>query len=230
MSLALSLATLFGKPAAERLIQALGTRKDGSKRLEQTATAMASGATAIEALKQAFGKDFLATVNEVLGTSKAAFTYEAGTQHYIRQEAAGLPPDLKNQALGVVAVWGKRCLDLHGDTHKEDIAATLKTMNALLTGDSRNFRQIYELLSTTGLGGVGALMVIAGVLVATGTGVGIATAISTFVFGIPWITVGALVLPGALLVVMAAKKARPVDDVSLSVALAYKLLERLEKP
>ena len=66
MSLALSLATLFGKPAAERLIQALGTRKDGSKRLEQAATAMASGATAIEALKQAFGKDFLATVNEVL--------------------------------------------------------------------------------------------------------------------------------------------------------------------
>ena len=74
------------------------------------------------------------------------------------------------------------------------------------------------------------MMVIAGVLVATGTGVGIATAISTFVFGIPWITVGALVLPGALLVVMAAKKARPVDDVSLSVALAYKLLDRLEKP
>ena len=85
-------------------------------------------------------------------------------------------------------------------------------MNDLLTGDSRNFRQIYELLSTTGLGGVGALMVIAGVMVATGTGVGIATAISTFVFGIPWITVGALVLPGALLVVMAAKKARPVPD------------------
>lgn len=87
-----------------------------------------------------------------------------------------------------------------------------------------------EAMSTTGLGGVGALMVIAGVLVATGTGVGIATAISTFVFGIPWVTVGALVLPGALLVVVAAKKARPVDDVSLSVALAYKLLERLEKP
>ena len=33
-----------------------------------------------------------------------------------------------------------------------------------------------------------------------------------------------------LMVVMVAKKARPVDDVSLSVALAYKLLERLEKP
>ena len=32
-----------------------------------------------------------------------------------------------------------------------------------------------------------------------------------------------------LLVVMVAKKARPVDDVSLSVALAYKLLERLGK-
>jgi len=92
MSLVLSLATMFGKPAAERLIQALGTRKDGSKRLEQAATAMASGATAIEALKQAFGKEFLSSLNAVLGTSKATFTYEAGTQHYIRQEAAGLPP------------------------------------------------------------------------------------------------------------------------------------------
>lgn len=30
--------------------------------------------------------------------------------------------------------------------------------------------------------------------------------------------------------VVAAKKARPVDDVSSSVALAYKLLERLENP
>jgi len=130
MSLALSLATLFCKPVAERLIQSLGTRKDGSKRLEQVATALASGATAIAALKQAFGKDFLAAVNEVLGTSKAAFTHEGGTKHYIRQEAAGLPPsqvlrdelninldrltrlevkgkDLKNQALGVVAVWGQ---------------------------------------------------------------------------------------------------------------------------
>lgn len=253
MSLVLSLATLFGKPAAERLIQALGTRKDGSKRLEQAATAMASGATAIEALKQAFGKDFLATVNEVVGTSKAAFTYEAGTQHYIRQDAAGMPPaqvlrdelninldrltllevkgkDLKNQALGVVAVWGNRCLDLYGDTYKADIASTLKAMNDLLTGDSRNYRQIYELLSTTGLGGVGALLVIKGVLIATGTGLGLIGWIGAALGGIPMITVGAFVLPGALLIVMATKKARPVDDVSLSVALAYKLLERLEKP
>jgi hypothetical protein len=243
---------MFGKPAAERLIQALGARKDGSKRLEQAATAMASGATAIEALKQAFGKDFLSTVNEVVGTSKAAFTYEAGTQHYIRQEAAGLPPaqvlrdelninldrltllevkgkDLKSQALGVVAVWGKRCLDLYDDTHKADIASTLKAMNDLLTGDSRNYRQIYELLSTTGLGGVGALLVIKGVLIATGTGLGLISWIGAALGGIPMMTVGAFVLPGVLLVVMAAKKARPVDDVSLSVALAYKLLERLEK-
>lgn len=252
MSLALSLVTLFGKPAAERLIQALDNRKDGSQRLEQAATAMVSGATAIEALKQAFGKDFLVSLNEVLGTSNAAFNYEAGTQHYIRQDAGDLMPsqvlrdemninldrltlmgmkgkDLKNQAMGVLAVWGARCLDLYGDKHKEDIESTLKAMNDLLNGDSRNYRQIYELLSTTGLGGVGALMVISGVLLATGTGVGIVTAISTFLFGIPWITVGALVIPGALLVLMAAKKARPIDDVSLSVAMAYKLLERMEK-
>ena len=71
------------------------------------------------------------------------------------------------------------------------------------------------------------MMVIAGVMLANGVGFGIATAISTYVFGIAWVTVGALVLPGALLVVLVAKKARPMDDISLSVALAYKLLERL---
>ena len=253
MSLLLSLATTFGKPVADRLVQALvGSRKDGSKRLEQATEAIKSGASAIEALKQAFGKDFLVSLNGVLGTSKATFTYEAGTQQYICQEDAGLLParilrdelninldrltllevkgnELKNLALGVVAVWGKRCADLYGDTHKEDITSTLKAMNDLLSGDSRNYRQIFELLSTTGLGGIGSLMVIAGVLLATGTGVGLFTAISTFLFGIPWLAVSALVLPGALLVVMTAKKASPMDDVSLSVALAYKLLERLEK-
>jgi hypothetical protein len=70
-------------------------------------------------------------------------------------------------------------------------------------------------------------MVIMGVFVATGTGVGLVTTISIFVFGVPWLTVGALVLPGALLLMLAAKKTQPVDEISLSIALAYKLLDRI---
>jgi Mn2+/Fe2+ NRAMP family transporter len=71
-------------------------------------------------------------------------------------------------------------------------------------------------------------MVIAGVLTATGTGVGIVAAIPMLIGGIPWLTVGALVLPGALLVLLAAKKTKPADEISLSVALAYKLLDRIK--
>lgn len=85
------------------------------------------------------------------------------------------------------------------------------------------------MLSSTTLGGIGTLMVISGVFVATGTGVGVASAISLFLFGIPWLAVGALVLPGSLLVVMAAKKTRPIDEISLAIALLYKLLQRIEK-
>lgn len=72
------------------------------------------------------------------------------------------------------------------------------------------------------------MLIIGGVIVATSTGSGVITAITVFLFGVPWMTVGAMVLPGAMLIVLAAKKTKPVDEMSLSVALAYKLLERIE--
>ena len=71
-------------------------------------------------------------------------------------------------------------------------------------------------------------MVIKGALLATGTGVGLISVISLFLVGIPWLAVGALVLPGTLLVLLAAKKTKPADEISLSIALAYKLLNRLD--
>ena len=252
MSIIASLATVFGKAAAEKLIAALRTQEGGSKRLKLAAEAMATGATVIEALKHAFGKDFLSILNSVLGSSEATFSYEAGTQHYIRLDDSAAPAiqllrdelninldrlillkakgsDLKNQARGVVAVWGERCRKLSDATKREDIESTLKTMDALLAGESRNYKQIFELLSKTSLGGAGTLLVIAGVATATSTGVGLASAIWTFLFGISWLTVGALVLPGFLALALAAKKTRPVDDLSLTVAMAYRLLERLSR-
>lgn len=252
MTLALSLISMLGKPIADKLIKGLTSRKNGAQKLDQAAGAMAQGITAIEALKEAFGKDFLAEFNDALGTSsKSRFSYEAGTQSYIRlsDEAtapvkvlrdelninldrltvlAGPPNELRNQFVGLMAVWQERCVQFYGSAFAKDIKSTFETINDLTKGESRNYRQIYQLLSTTSLGGVGALMVIAGVLVATGTGVGVVTAISMFLFGIPWLVVGGLVLPGALLVVLASKKTRPVDEISLSIALAYKLLERID--
>jgi hypothetical protein len=252
VSTAVSLAAMFGKPAADKLIKSLTARKDGVRKFEEASLAMVSGLTLIEAMKRSFGKDFLAALNEVLGTSpQAGFSYEAGTQSYIRSEGVETVPAkmlraeininldrlslvdakgiaLKSQFRGLVSVWKERCLQFFGSTHEQDIESTLNTIDTLLRGEVRNYRQIYELLSSTALGGMGALMVIAGVLAATGTGVGILSAISLFLFGVPWLTVGALVLPGALLVVLATRKVRPVDDISLSIALAYRLLDRME--
>ena len=242
---------MFGKPIAESLINSLRTKKDGSQRLEDAANAMASGLTAIEALKKSFGKDFLASLNGVLGSS-SQFSYEAGTQSYIRLDDTTASPirvlrdelnvnldrlsvvnaegmDIKNLFRGLVAVWKERCVQFYGGTHQHDINSTFAAIDNLLTGESRNYRQIYEMLSSTTLGGIGTLMVIGGVFAATGTGVGVVSAISLALFGIPWLTVGALVLPGSVLVLMAAKKTRPIDEISLAIAMSYKLLERLEK-
>ena len=253
MSIALSLVPIFGKPLADKLVTRLSGGKGGAQKLEQASAALARGLTAVEALKEAFGKDFLTTLNEVLGFSgRSIFTYEAGTQSYIRLDDDRAAParvlrdelninldrlsvvevqnaDLKNLFLGLVSVWQARCSQFFGATaHAQDIESTFSIIQKLLKGEARSYRQIYHLLSSTSLGGIGALMVISGVFVATGTSVGVVSAISLFLFGIPWMTVGALVLPGALLVVLAAKKSKPADAISLSIALAYKLLERIE--
>lgn len=251
MSILFTLTKMFGPQVAESLIYSLKSKKNGSQRLEDAANAMTTGLTAIEALKKSFGKDFLASLNGVLGTS-SQFSYEAGTPNYIRLDDTAASPirvlrdelnvnldrlsvlnaegmEIKNQFRGLVAVWKERCLQFYGRTHQDDIDSTLATIDRLLTGESRNYRQIYEMLSSTTLGGIGTLMVISGVFVATGTGIGVVSAISMFLFGIPWLTVGALVLPGSLLVIMAAKKTRAIDEISLAIAMSYKLLERFEK-
>jgi hypothetical protein len=246
-----ALISIFGKPVADRLIKGLGERKDGAQRLEEAAAAMAQGISAIEALKKAFGKEFFSTLNDVLGAGQnSRFSYEAGTQSYIQLPDDGSVTveilrdelninldrltalnaknaDLKNQFKGLMTKWQKRCNSSFGTKHGDDINTTFLSINSILNGDARNYRDVYGLLKSTGLGGVGALMVIAGVLTATGTGVGIVAAISMFIGGIPWLTVGALVLPGALMMLLAAKKTKPADELSIAVAMAYRLIDRL---
>lgn len=252
MAIPAALLIALGKPVADRLMKGLLDKKDGAQKLEQAAAAMSQGLSAIEALKQTFGKDFLTSLNEGLGTSASSkFTYEAGTQSYIKltdpQSAPikvlrdelninldrlsvleGKAADRRNHFLGLMSIWQDRVRQHYGGLHTDDIKSTFALINDLLKGETKNYKQIYHLLSSTSLGGVGALMLISGVFIATGTGVGVVSAITMFFVGIPWLTVGALVIPGTLLVVLAAKKTRPADDISLSIAIAYKLLERLE--
>lgn len=92
VTLAMSLMNMFGKPVAERLIKSLGDRKAGPQKLETASAAVAQGASVIEALKKTFGADFLLSLNEALGTTSARFSYEAGTQSYIRLDATDKSP------------------------------------------------------------------------------------------------------------------------------------------
>lgn len=251
MSIPIALMAMFGKPLADKLLKGLLDKKDGAQRIEQASSAMASGLTAIDALKKYFGKDFLSVLNELLGTAtNAAFRYEAGTGAYINLDHSEATPeqrlrdelninldrltvlqgnasDRRNHFQGLMSTWQLRVRQTFDSNKEDDIDKTFDAINSLLDGETRNFREIYQLVSRTGIGGVGALMLISGVLLATGTGVGIVSAISMFIFGIPWAAVGVLVLPGTLLVVLASRKSQLVDDLSLATGLAYKLLERL---
>lgn len=251
MTLAVTLATMFGKSIAEKFLKGLNGRKGGKQKLEEVSMALAQGASAIDALKKAFGKEFLSVLNEAIGTtSNSRFSYEAGTQSYFRIDEAPATTktlrdelninldrlaaleaqtvDLKNQFRGLMSVWQERCRQFIGSTHREDIEATFSTIQKLLKGELKNYRQIYQMLSSTSIGGIGAMLIIGGVIIATSTGVGVITAITVFFVGVPWLTIGAMVLPGTLMIVLASKKTKPVDEMSLSVALAYKLLERIE--
>ena len=255
MSIAVSLITIFGKPIADKLINTLGNRKDGSQKIEAATAAMNGGLTAIEALKKVFGQDFIAAMNSSIGFGPvSSFSFEAGTKCYIKLDESEISdpvkllrdelninldrlsaypnrePQMLNHFNGLMSVWCGRFKErMVPDIDKEDMVSTFSTIESVMSGEEKNFREMYKLLSSTALGGIGALLVISGAMIATSTGVGLVAAISTFLFGVPLMTVGALVIPGALMVLLASKNVKPKDTMSISIGLAYKLLERTGK-
>ena len=110
--------------------------------------------------------------------------------------------------------------------HQTNADETFRVIESLLDGKRRNFSDVFRLLQRTGLGTVGALLVIQAGLIATSTGVGIIAAISTWLFGIPVVEVGALVIGGGLLFALSRVEFAATNAMSTSVATAYKLLDR----
>lgn len=252
MSVVLALGKVLGPSAAKMIFDALRQKKNGPNRIEKATELIESGASAISALQQAFGRDFLETLSSTLTSKRSNFSYEAATEAYIR-----IPDELNSSALsalrdeininldrltlvdasnstsvenqfrGMLKIWQNRFRELTRDTpcDREMIEGNFRAMHELLEGGDKTFKDLYRRLSATGIGSIGALMIVSGVLLATSTGVGVITAISTFLFGIPMATVGALVLPGALLVVLAAHQLKPKQKISACVGLAYKTLD-----
>ncbi len=90
---------------------------------------------------------------------------------------------IRNYFRGTLSIWKMRYVENMGID--EDTKKLFAAMDELLDGAQRTFKDVLETISKTSLGGVGALMVIGRVFLATSTGVGVVTAISTFLFGIP---------------------------------------------
>lgn len=252
MAIGLTLTSIFGKVISKKLVDGLSRRPNGAQRLEEAAAALAKGASAIEALKAAFGNDFLTTLTEVLGGKPgSSFSYEAGITEYIKVDHGGTSKPLttlrdelnlnldriaiagasskgaiKNQFRGALHVWQLRYQELALDLYTDHAKESFDRMDHLLDDTKKSFKDVYKLLKVTSLGVPGTLLVIQGVFLATSTGVGLAAAISAFIFGIPWFHVGVLVLPGVLMVALAAMPLRDDQAMSTCVQLAYRLLDR----
>lgn len=254
MPIVLALTSLFGKAVSKRLLDALASKPNGAQRLEQASAAMAKGLSAIEALKTAFGDDFLRALNGVLGTSATGrFSYEAGVASYIKADGAPASSPiamlrdelninldriciatqdkgaLKNQFKGAFSVWKMRFQELAPDHHGKDAKATFDAIDGLLGGNGKSAPEVSRSLVATGVGAVGTLLIANGISLITGTGVGLLMAIWMFFMGIPWLAAGCLIVLGLLLIALVLKLARPDNTMSKATLLAYGLLDRCAK-
>lgn len=250
------IAALLGKeiglPLAKKVVSGLKTDKPGI--LEKLNTLIQGGASTVTAFQEAFGADvFDRALSDAIGSNSGSgkWSFEAGQQEYVRitkegngsawtvallREELNLNLDrvtrlhslknneAKNYFLGLYREWQKRYIELIG--LNADSKNTFETIDNLLDGTKKSFADAFKLLQKTGLGVTGALLVVNAVLLATSTGVGIVTWITTFAFGIPVVQVGAFAASGLLLIALAKMDFVQSNAESATIAVLYKLLDR----
>jgi hypothetical protein len=243
------LAGELGAPVARKVLDSLGRGKPSTEKLDKAAQSMRDGMGAISALRESFGDDLLRAITDAVERS-SGWTQEAGVTDYIRlptagrsafpvlreelnvnlervAKASGSKQDTKNYFLGVLSVWKDRYGELLG--HDQDSKQTFAAIAELLSGGKKSFKDAFRLLSGTGLGTVGALLVIKAVLVATSTGVGVVAMITVFLAGVPFGQVIALTVGATLLGALSWIALTSENAMSTAIAAAYKLLERQEE-
>lgn len=257
MSTVLSLlGQSIGPTVAKAVLDRLRSVRGVDSKLQRVLEATEKGVSIIQALRGEFGDHYLKALAESMGKKSAPrWSYEAGTRDYIGLDlpsqdqigAIGILRDelninldrlsvhfesgsnekLRNHFRGMFSVWQERYTHVFGES-KDDVSI-FQAIDDLLGGDKRTFKDVLEILSRTSLGGVGALMVISGVLLSMGIGAGILAKISIFLVGIPWVNVGVLVIPGVILVALAKYNFNDKHAMTTCISMAYKLLERRHK-
>jgi hypothetical protein len=254
--MSIAIAALLGKelglPLAKKILSSIKTDKPGT--LEKLNALIQGGSSTIAAFQEVFGVDvFNKALSAAKGSSSSSgkWTFEAGQQEYVRIIKKGkgnvlavtlLRDELnlnldrvtrldvqknnesKNYFLGLYREWKKRYIELIGLS--SDSKSTFETVEDLLDGKKKSFADVFKLLQTKGMGVVGALLIINSVLIATSTGVGVITAITTFAFGIPMVQVGAFAVSGLMLIALAKMDFVQSNAESATIAVLYKLLDR----
>lgn len=244
------LAKTLGPMVASALLEKLSNSRDSEQKFKRAMDMTTQGVTVLAALKSEFGDAFQEGLSQVMHTG-SALSFESGTAEYIQLPAdqnddagricvlrdevnvnldrvcfAGKNEhdELTNYYRGVLSVWKRRYISLLGSN--EDAATTFSAIDDLLDDSNKTFKDVLERLVRTGLGTGGALMTICGVFLATGTSVGLASSISMFLVGIPWLSVGALVVPGAILVGLSLCQFGSQHKLTMCTSLTYRLLDR----
>jgi hypothetical protein len=248
-----SLVMEIGLPAAKALIAKLGAVKGADGKLEKTERLIATGRSAVDACKEVFGDRFLEALNE-RRSKRPVWTFEGGQKDYVpvavrstkkvariralrdeitlnlqRVSEMSFDDDhqLHSYFLGLMRAWMRRYDELLVSNLESKRA--FAAMESLLDGSKRTFADVLKVLQHGGLSTAAALMIIYAVMVATGTGLGVAAAIGTFLFGVPVAQVAALVVGGALLAALSRVKFTGTNAMSACIAIAYRLLDEQEK-
>lgn len=249
-SILAALAAEVGMNLAKRVVTNLGSKSNADSAFKKVDSLITSGTGALVALQKVFGKDFDSALSQAIPRRSLDWTYEAGRADYTVLDAVGGKPltvlraelninldrisrenlqgetEIRNYFIGVFREWMSRYRALVGVD--DDAEQTFAAIESLLDGKGRTFAEVFRLFKQTGLGTLGALLVIQAVLIATSTGVGVVAAISTWLFGIPMLQVGALAVSGAVIFALSRAKVTSANALSASVAVAYKLLDRAE--
>jgi len=244
------LGAQIGPALAKSVVASLSKLNKADKRFARVNSLIDTGSTAVEAFSKVFGRDFYTAVSEWIAP-KPDWSYEAARKDYIQLEIVGSgaksiyqtlrdelnvnldqivhvysrkDENVHNYFLGAFREWMERYRSLVGED--DDATKTFKTIESLLDGTRKNFLDAFKLLQQTGLGTIGAMLLIKAALIASSTGIGLVMSIHIWLLGIPMLLVGIIAVSGVILLALSRVKLAASNARSISIAMAYKLLDR----
>lgn len=243
------LSKTFGPAIAAKILNSLRSAKDGDSKLKKVLDAVEHGASVLAALREQFGPEFQSVLNEHLISGANRWSFEAGTQQYIKlcadeysskidalkaelnhnldrldAYAGQNKNDISNHFRGLFSVWKKRYIELIGTG--QDAQSTFSTIDELLDGKRKSFKDAFKAMSKTALGMGGTILIIKGILLAAGIGLGVLGSIAYWWHGILFGPVAALTIPGTLMIYLSRKAFSSENAITACTEMAYKLLER----